>query len=76
MDIRIGISESNHVIEVEMADETDRAALKSSISNSISEGTMLWLIDKRGKETGIPGAKVAFADIGSAEDDRRIGFGA
>ena len=59
-----------------MADDTDRAALKSSISDAISDGNMLWLMDKRGKETGISGSKVAYTDIGSAEDDRRIGFGA
>ncbi len=76
MDVRIGISESNQVIDIEMPDDTDREALKSAIATAISDGTVLWLADKRGKETGIPGAKVAYADIGADKDGRRIGFGA
>jgi hypothetical protein len=76
MDVRIGISESSVVVELDLADDTDRDALKSMISDAISDGSMVWLTDKKGKETGIPGSKIAFADLGSADDARRIGFGA
>lgn len=76
MDVRIGISESPQIIEVEMADDTDRAGLKSSIADAVGAGSMLWVVDKKGKETGVPGSKIAFVDIGTTDDDRRIGFGA
>lgn len=76
MDVRIGISESSVVVELDMADDTDRNALKSVLSDAISAGTMVWLTDRKGKETGIPGSKIAFAEVGSADDARRIGFGA
>ena len=76
MDVRIGISESPQVIEVEMADDTDRAALKSAVADAISSGSVLWVADKKGKETGVPGAKIAFLDIGTTDAERRIGFGA
>lgn len=76
MDVRIGISESPQVIEVELSDDTDRAGLKASVADAISSGSMLWVTDKKGKETGVPGSKIAFVDIGTTDADRRIGFGA
>lgn len=76
MDVRIGISESNQVVEVDMADDIDRDNLKNSVADAIGEGSMFWVIDKKGKETGIPGAKIAFFEIGTSDADRRIGFGA
>ncbi len=76
MDVRIGISESNQVIEVELADDADRAGLKSSVADAIGTGAMLWLTDKKGKETGVPGSKISFCEIGASDDERRIGFGA
>jgi hypothetical protein len=36
---------------------------------------VLWLLDKRGKDVGIPSAKIAYIELGSADGDRRIGFG-
>ena len=59
-----------------MADDTDRAALKSAVADAISSGSVLWVADKKGKETGVPGAKIAFLDIGTTDAERRIGFGA
>ena len=33
---------------------------------------VLWVTDKRGKDVGIPAAKLAYVELGSAEGDRRI----
>jgi hypothetical protein len=33
------------------------------------------LIDKKGREVGVASAKVAYVEIGSADSDRKIGFG-
>jgi hypothetical protein len=76
MDVRIGISESSQVIEVEIDDDTNRDELKSAVADAISKGSMFWFADKKGKETGVPGSKIAFVDIGTSDADRRIGFGA
>jgi len=35
----------------------------------------LGFADKRGKDVGIPSAKIAYIELGSADGDRRIGFG-
>jgi hypothetical protein len=76
MDVRIGISESSQVIEVEMDDGSDRDEFKSAVADAIGKGSMLWVSDKKGKETGISGAKIAFVEVGTNDADRRIGFGA
>jgi hypothetical protein len=36
---------------------------------------VLWITDKRGKDVAIPSAKIAYIELGSADGDRRIGFG-
>jgi len=36
---------------------------------------VLWLTDRKGRQVGVPVAKVAYVEIGSPHDERRIGFG-
>ncbi len=80
MDIRIGIAQSGQVIEVELPEDEDRDALKANIESVLSavedSGAVLWLTDRRGKETGVPAARISFVELGAADTDRRIGFGA
>lgn len=77
MDVRIGIAQSGQVIEIEMSDDTDRDALKETITAALgSETDVLWFADSRGKETVIPSARVSFVELGTDAADRRIGFGA
>ncbi len=80
MDIRIGIAQSGQVVEVELAEDSDRAELKARIETVLGSAddtsAVLWLVDRRGKETGIPAARISFVELGAADTDRRIGFGA
>lgn len=80
MDIRIGIAQSGQVVEVELAEDSDRAELKARIETVLGSAddtsAVLWLVDRRGKETGIPAARISFVELGAADADRRIGFGA
>ena len=77
MDVRIGIADSPQVIEVDMSEDTDRNALKETV-NSVLSGTtpVLTLEDRKGKEINVAAARVAFVEIGAADAERRIGFGA
>ena len=77
MDVRIGIADSPQIIEVDMAEETDRDALKETV-NAVLAGTVavLTLEDRKGKELNVPGARVSFVEIGAADAERKIGFGA
>ncbi len=76
MDVRIGVSNTPREIELELADGTDSAALTTQIEKALAdEGAVLWLTDRRGRRVGVPSAKVAYIEIGSAQEDRRVGFG-
>jgi hypothetical protein len=75
VDVRIGVTQAPREINVELDDDADRDDLKSRVEAALA-GTsdVLWITDKRGKDVGIPSAKIAYVELGSAED-RRIGFG-
>mgnify|MGYP001818467059 CR=1 FL=1 len=75
MDVRIGVSDSRRELELELADDTDRDELKERIAAALAAGGgFLWLTDRKGRDVGVPVAKLAYVEIGSA-DGRSIGFG-
>ncbi len=76
MDLRIGIAESPQVVEIELDDDVDRSDLKSRVETSLKESEVLNLVDRRGREWLFPAARIAFVEIGTADAERRIGFGA
>ncbi len=77
MDVRIGVTQAPREIEVELADNTGVDELVAEVDKAITEGSgMLWLTDKRGKRVGIPAAKLAYVEVDTAADMRRVGFGA
>lgn len=77
MDVRIGIAQSAQIIELELDDQTDRDELKKQVDQTLAkEGSVLWLIDRKGKEVAVPSDRVSFVELSSADPDRRIGFGA
>lgn len=75
MDVRIGVSQTAKEIDVELPDGADVAALKADIDQALADGTTLWITDRKGRQVGIPGEKIAYLELGSPEDARRIGFG-
>ena len=77
MDVRIGIAESNQVIEVELPDEADRTEIRARV-HAVLDGTepVLVLEDRKGKELSVPGTRVAFVEIGAESTARKSGFGA
>ena len=75
--VRVGVTQAPREIEVEMSEDTDRAALSKSIDQVLGKADgVLWLEDRRGRKVGLPSAKVAYVEIGAPGDDRRVGFGA
>lgn len=76
MDVRIGVTQAREV-EVELAEDTDVAELRATIDAALArEDGVLWLTDRRGRQVCVPATKVAYVEIGSPSDARRIGFGA
>ncbi len=77
MDVRIGIADSAQVIEVELENDVDRDALKGQVDAAVTgSADSLWLTDRKGKELAVPASRIAFVEIGTADAERRIGFGA
>ncbi|MCO5322925.1 MAG: DUF3107 domain-containing protein [Microthrixaceae bacterium] len=75
VDVRIGVTYSAREIDLQLADDTDREALREQVDESLGGGTgVLWLTDKRGRQVGVPADKVAYVELGSDSDGRSIGF--
>lgn len=77
MDIRIGVQHAPREISLEMLDDEKshtktRAAVEAALEG---KSAVLWLTDKRGKETAIPSEKIAFVEFGAPNGDRKMGFG-
>jgi hypothetical protein len=77
VDVRIGVTYTPKEIEVELADDTDRDQLISTIEDAIStDGKVLWLTDRRGRRVGVPSSKLAYVEIGAGAAQHRVGFSA
>ena len=77
MDVRIGVIHTAREISLEMPDDLDRSTLQAEVEAALSDDDkVLWLTDRRGRQIAVPSSKVAYLEIGSPDDARRIGFGA
>ena len=75
MDVRIGVTQAPRELNVEVADD-DRDDLRARVEAALSGATdVLWITDKRGRDVGVPATKIAYVELGTADGDRRIGFG-
>ena len=75
MDVRIGLTQTPKELEVQLEEGADPVALKAQVEEVLSGKGTLWLTDRRGRQIGVPAEKLAYVEIGSPQDDRRIGFG-
>jgi hypothetical protein len=75
MEVRIGVTQSARELEVDLGDASDGVALGEEIEAKLAAGGILWLTDKKGRRIGVPTEKVAYVELGSADDHRRVGFG-
>jgi hypothetical protein len=75
VDVRIGVTYSPREIELQMADDTDRAELKARVEAVLGSGEgVLWIEDRKGREVGVPADKIAYVEMGSATEARAMGF--
>jgi Protein of unknown function (DUF3107) len=76
MDLRIGVTQSPRELTIELADDTDRVELRQKIDAALTGAVdVLWLADKKLRDIAIAAAKIAYVEIGTAEGERKIGFG-
>ena len=75
MDVRIGVTHSPREIDLQLDDDVDRDALREQVERILAdESLVLWLTDRKGNEVGVPSAKIAYIEIGSAGEGRSFGF--
>jgi hypothetical protein len=75
VDLRIGLTYTPKELEIHLPEDADPAAIQTQVEHAIAEGVTLWLTDRKGRQFGVPGEKLAYIEIGSSHDERRIGFG-
>lgn len=77
MDVRIGVTYTAKEIDIDLGDDADGDAVQADVDKAITgESPVLWLTDKKGRRYGVPTERIAYVEIGSASEARRIGFGA
>lgn len=77
MDVRIGVVQSPKEIELELPEGTDAEKLSAQVEKAVgAESGVLWLTDRKGRRVGIPSARIAYVELNTATDERRVGFGA
>jgi hypothetical protein len=69
------VTQAPREINVEVEDDKREATEKSVEAALGGAADVLWLTDKRGRRIAVPAAKIAYVEIGTADGDRRIGFG-
>lgn len=75
MDVRIGVSQTAKELEVELPEGADGEAIKADLAEALASDGTFWLTDRRGRQVGVPATKIAYVEIGSPDEVRRIGFG-
>ncbi len=75
MDVRIGVTYSPREIEMQLPEDVDRAEIKSRVDDVLgSDGKVLWLTDRKGRELAVPSDKITYVELGTAEEPRPMGF--
>lgn len=71
MKVRIGISNTEKLIEIEV---DDVETFKTEIELAVTEGGLGWFTDSKGHSIGIPARSVAFIEIEDSDSQQTVGF--
>ena len=74
MDVKIGVVYTPKELIVELEGGADE--VRKTIDNALANAEpLVWLTDAKGRRVGVPTDKIAYVEIGSDEDSRKVGFG-
>ena len=73
MEVKVGIQMAPRELVVETAASPED--IEQALTSALADGTLFVLNDSKGKTLLVPSAKIAYVELGTAEQ-RRIGFGA
>jgi hypothetical protein len=71
MKVRIGITDTNKVVEIEV---DDHETFQSEVERSMSESELAWFTDVKGRLVGIPTRAIAFVEIEPEDSLPSVGF--
>jgi len=72
VEVKIGIRDVPR--EVVLESEQSPEKVVAAVEEAISSGTLLQLVDDKGRLVVIPGSVIGYVEIGAPES-RRVGFG-
>ena len=70
-EVKIGISDSTHEINIECA--STQSEVISKVNEAIKSSSVLSLNDTKGRELLVPSNKISFVEVGESSD-RKVGF--
>ncbi len=73
MEVKIGVQYAARELVLESAQDPDEVA--QTVTQALSEGGVLTLVDEKGRRVLVPTEKLAYVEIAENEQ-RRVGFGA
>jgi hypothetical protein len=74
MDVRIGVLHTPKELELEVDGTPDDIA--KAVDRALeSDDSVLWLTDAKGRRVGVPAERIAYVEIESDHDTKRVGFG-
>ena len=73
-EVRIGVVHTPKELNVEVDGSGDEiaAAVEKALAD---DDSVLWLIDSKGRRIGVPAERVAYVEIETDHDAKRVGFG-
>jgi hypothetical protein len=70
-DVKIGISDSTHELNIECENTQSEVIVK--VNEAIKSSSVLSLSDSKGREILVPFNKISYVEVGESAD-RRVGF--
>jgi hypothetical protein len=72
VEVKIGIRDIGREVVLESEQTPDQVA--AAVDEAVAAGTLLRLIDEKGRLVVVPGNAIGYVEIGAPES-RRVGFG-
>lgn len=72
MEIKIGVQDTPREVSLDSNDTSE--SVIAAVNAALASGGILSLVDDRGRTVMVPGAKIAYVEVG-ASSKGRVGFG-
>ena len=72
MEIKIGVQDTAREVSLDSNDTSE--SVIEAVNAALATGNTLTLVDDRGRTVMVPGAKIAYVEVG-ASSKGRVGFG-